>query len=433
MFNGKAFKSPLPFCNKGEQTRPSDGPKNIVMIAYSNYMGDARIRREAEALAGTREYNVTVLGLKNGNKTGSNGSVSVKELRTPKYRGNSLFKYMSSYLKFMFEAFWVCNKMCLAKNIAAFHVHNMPNFLVLSALVPRILGRKLILDIHDSMPETYSAKFGDSKGLLFKLLCLEEAVCCKLAHRIICVNHPQREALVQRGIRGSKIDVSMNVPDPSLFHGNGNPPPEREKKEFQLVYHGTLAKRLGIDVAIRAVDLLRREIPGLEFIILGDGDDQQEFIDLAKELGVGETVRFKGMVPLEDLAPTLKDADVGVISNRKNIATELMLPVKLLEYVSLNIPVVAPRLKTIEYYFSDEMVSYFEPDNVEGLRKAILALYRDRQKREDQARKAKKFLEQYGWEKHRQELIGVYRGLTISERGLRNGDGKKGTMNQVAG
>ena len=69
--------------------------------------------------------------------------------------------------------------------------------------------------------------------------------------------------------------------------------------------------------------------------------------------------------------------DIGVIGNRRTAAGDLMLPVKMLEYICLDIPVVVPRLKTIEHYFSDDMVAYYEPEDVESLANAIYRLYRE--------------------------------------------------------
>jgi glycosyltransferase involved in cell wall biosynthesis len=88
-----------------------------------------------------------------------------------------------------------------------------------------------------------------------------------------------------------------------------------------------------------------------------------------------------------------------------------MLPVKLLEYVALGIPVVAPRLKCIQHYFTGSMVSFFEPEDIDSMAVAILALYRDPERRHDQARQAKAFLERYGWEGHKQDLIRMYDNL----------------------
>ena len=124
------------------------------------------------------------------------------------------------------------------------------------------------MDIHDTMPETYAAKFGDDHkkndsddgskedgggrpGLAFKLFCLEEALCCKFAHKIICVNHTQKDVLVERGIPGHKISVSLNVPDHRRFSPNGQGSRAAETSSaFNVVYHGTLARRLGIDLVV---------------------------------------------------------------------------------------------------------------------------------------------------------------------------------------
>ena len=64
-----------------------------------------------------------------------------------------------------------------------------------------------------------------------------------------------------------------------------------------------------------------------------------------------------------------------------------------------------------KYYFNDEMISYFEPENVDSMAAAILKLYQDQTLRERQVKKANAFLERYGWETHKMELINLYRSL----------------------
>jgi glycosyltransferase involved in cell wall biosynthesis len=118
---------------------------------------------------------------------------------------------------------------------------------------------------------------------------------------------------------------------------------------------------------------------------------------------------------------------LGVVSNRRNIATELMLPVKMLEYVALGIPVVAPPLRTIKHYFSDDMLSYFEAEDVDSLSSAILDAYRSQEKRLMQVKNARKFLDQYGWERQKKEFIGLYRSLA-----LQSGSVKEKTEKEIA-
>jgi len=390
--------------------------KKICMIVYTDYPADTRVRREAETLAELPEYSVIVIALKEGALPCSHviDGVRVLEINEAKYCGKSKFKYILSYIKFVILSFFACTKLFVSGQVDIVHVHNMPDFLVFAGLIPRLFGKKLILDVHDSVPETYLVKFNTNSVMLSKALCFEEFVCCALAHKIICVNHVQRDVLVNREIPLKKMCISMNVPDHNRFNSkNLKRTDDRGDTGFNMVYHGTIVKRLGIDLVITAVSRLANEIPDLHFHIWGkSGDDLDEFVGLSKELGVENKVHFiTGGVPLERLPSKLARMDLGIVGNRKNIATELMLPVKMLEYIALGIPVVVPRLKGIEYYFSEEMVCYFEPENVGAMAACILKLYKDKSLRKMQAEKAQTFLDQYGWKKHKMEIIKLYAEL----------------------
>jgi glycosyltransferase involved in cell wall biosynthesis len=383
----------------------------VCMIAYTNYAFDARVRREAETLA-SEGFRVLCLTSRNGARQSRflmNG-VEVRELRVPKYRGKSTTAYIRSYLRFLIASSAACLRLLARGELDVVHVHNLPDFLVLAGLVPRLAGRKVVLDVHDSVPETFATKFSNT-GILRKILCLEEKLSARAAHKVICVNHPQRDALVARGIPHSKTFISMNVPDPRIFtRGRGNDTAQ-QKEHFNLVYHGTMAERLGVDLLIEAVARLKDRIPGLRLHLWGHGDDLRRFQELAKTLGLDHAVLFNPSgVPLSELPRQLASMDVGVVGNRRTAAGDLMLPVKLVECVSLGIPVVAPRLRTIEHYFSDDMVTYYEPGNVQSLAEAIGRLHQPLA-RARQADRAQEFLRQYGWEQQGTALVGMYHSL----------------------
>src|SRR5262249_30472720 len=115
--------------------------------------------------------------------------------------------------------------------------------------------------------------------------------------------------------------------------------------------------------------------------------------------------------PLEELACHLRSMHLGVVGNRRNAASDLMLPVKLMEYVSLKIPVVVPRLRAIEHYFSDDMVAYYEPENVQSLADSIYRLCCAPELRAAQTEQAGRFLRQYGWERQGPEFVTLYERL----------------------
>jgi glycosyltransferase involved in cell wall biosynthesis len=390
--------------------------KNVCMIAYTHYLSDARVRREAETIASCPDYEVSILVLKETDKPKAYEVEGVKviELNTIKYEEKGKFNLVFSYLKFIYQSFLKLNEMLFSRKLDVVHVHNMPNFLVFAALIPRLLGKKVILDIHDSTPETFFAKYGDGqKRFIYNILSFEEAVCCRFAHKLICVNYPQRNILVNRGIPAKKITISMNLPDPKWFNLVEKTGQTKNKhNKFRIIYHGTISNRLGVDLAIRACAKLAKNNPDIELNILGGGDGLQECTDLVKKLGCDNVVHINNnMIPLEGLLSYLEDMDLGIVPNRKNMATELMLPVKLLEYVTLGIPVVASRLPAIEYYFTPDMVSYFEPEDLESMMNAILNLYKNEWRRREIAENAKSFVKKYNWPDQRQDLINLYFNL----------------------
>jgi glycosyltransferase involved in cell wall biosynthesis len=239
-----------------------------------------------------------------------------------------------------------------------------------------------------------------------------------VANRVICVNHPQRDTLVARGLPADKAFITMNVPDPRIF---GSAAHDRRSEaadgEFHLVYHGTMAERLGVDLVIRAVAQVHQGNPGPRLHLWGNGDDLVSFQRLAQELGIDGAVNFnpKGY-PLDELPVRLRAMHLGVVGNRRSVAGDLMLPVKLLEYVALGIPAVVPRLRTIQYYFSEDLVFYYDADSVESLADCLRRLQCQPQLRRERAKRARAFLDKYGWEHKSGELVALYESLVTREK-----------------
>jgi glycosyltransferase involved in cell wall biosynthesis len=322
------------------------------------------------------------------------------------------------YLRFLLASSAQCVRLLARGELDVVHVHNVPDFLILAGLLPRLAGCKVVLDVHDSVPETFATKFSTA-SIAWKTLCLEERLSALVAHRVICVNDPQRETLVARGLPRSKTFVSMNMPDPTIFNRNGfgRQRPAGSGEHFKLVYHGTMAERLGVDLIIRAVAQLRERIPGIRLHLWGGGDDLSRFRDLARELKTEDLVLFTaGGFPLHELPGQLRSMDLGVVGNRRTAAGDLMLPVKLMEYVALGIPVVVPRLRTIEHYFSDDTVTYYEPENVESMADSIYRLHCKPELGLTQADQAARFLKDHGWERQGPELVTFYRALTENKK-----------------
>ena len=401
---------------KTETTHTQDGrPRNLVcMIAYTRYTYDGRVRLEAESLV-RWGYKVSFIVPKEGKmpRTYELNGVEVKEVNVIEYGGKSKIKYCLCYIMFLIRAFIACTVLCVSKRVDIIHVHNMPNLLVFSAIVPRLLGCRVVLDVHDTVIETYEAKFGRSTWLLLSLLRCEEWVSCHIAHTVICVNHVQRDVLIKRHIPPDRIITVITMPRFRL--ASADEKGRRTAPGFRMVNHGTMSRRLGNDLIVRAAARLVDEIPGFELHMIGAGDDLREMMSLSESLGIAERVHFHAPVPWDDLANRLEMMDVGIVANRVSAATELMLPSKLIDYVVLGIPAIVPRLKAIQHYFSEDMVSYFEAGSVDSIVDVTVKLYRDTGRLKRQAVAARQFLTCYGWDTAQNELRQLYPSLCLSE------------------
>lgn len=372
----------------------------VLIVAYRVFTHDARLRRNAEALAGRGDtVDVVCLAMPGYSYSGPVNIISFPALR---YRGKSKARYLLHYLHFFWRAFSIVTRRSLRHRYDIVMAISMPDALVFGCLVAKMLGSKVVLDITDMMPELYRDRFGSKLwDLGGRLLSIEERLSAKAADRVLAVHDLHRWRLESAGIDPAKIRVVMNSPDPKVFHSARAS--RLSKKEFVVVYHGSLIRRLGIDTAIQAIAIARTKIPDLRLRIIGTGDYMADAEALVTRLNLQDTVIFEGFVPLEEVVRSVTKADVGLVPNHVSEVTHFMLPMKLLEYASLGVPIIATRLRAIEHYFGSDAVRYFKSGDALDLATAIEDLYLHPEQAATLSRKGRAALEAIGWDKQREQ------------------------------
>lgn len=378
------------------------------MAAYTNYLTDTRVRREAEALAQRGDIvHFIGLGEKDGPLVDTVRGVKVFNINQTRYRGSGNLQYFLAYFIFALWASAKVSRLYIKERYDIIYLHTMPDFIVFIGLLPKLFGAKIILNIHDMMPELYSSKFHRSeKHFLVRFLKFQEYVSTAFANKVICVHHPHRDVLIGRGIPPAKISVLLNLPDSGIFQLNGQQ--GLKSSRFRLIYHGTIAKRLGLDIAVRAFAKAIPQCPNSIFEIYGAGDYANELKALIENLGLQQNVHFSNQrCSVEEIANLIQGASLGIIANRNDVATQYMLPVKLLEYIHLDIPVMAPRLFTIQNYFNETQLAFFEPESVDSMTAIICHLYGSLNERKSLSKNAKTFLDKYNWDTMKQDLFTI--------------------------
>jgi glycosyltransferase involved in cell wall biosynthesis len=389
------------------------------MVVHAHYPhGETRVQRQAEALL-RRGYEVDVLCLRGKTEAPTELCNGVQVIRLPvRYRNyerawGKLGEYTWFCLLAMFKLIQLHNQ----KRYGVVQLHNLPDFLVFAAWWPKLFGARVILDLHDLMPEFYQARYaaGADDNFFVRLVKLQEKLACGFASHVITVSELWRQTLIKRGVPAEKCSVVMNVADHTIFR---RPEQPRVKSTngvgLHLIYHGSITYRYGIDLVLQAMAKVREQAPGLHLTIHGGGEYKPNLEALTKELGLEGQVKFSGtFMPVEELPQLILTADVGVAPYRTDVFTDGIVPTKLMEYAALGLPAIASCTSAVKAYFQETMVEFFTPGDVDDLARCLLTLYHDRSRLEELARGAEVFNQRYNWEKLGNEYVDLIDRLNV--------------------
>ena len=385
----------------------------VCMVAYSFYESDNRVMRYAEALA-QRGDQVDAIALrrKGDKKKEILNGVTVYRIQERELNETGKLDYLLRLLKFLFSSAWLLTKNHLTKRYALIHVHSVPDFEVFSAIIPKILGAKVILDVHDIVPEFFASKF--SKGettWLFKALQAVEKYSAAFSDHVIISNHLWEKKITDRSVSPEKCTTIINFPDQNIFCKRET---ASRHEQFTIMYPGTLNWHQGLDIAIRAVAKIRNSIPELRFFIFGDGPSRIGLMELVRQLGLEDIVVFRSPLPLREIAEQMAHADVGIIPKRNDSFGGDAFSTKTLEFMSLGVPIIVSRTRIDSNYFDDSMVKFFEPENEDDLADAILLLARDKALRDRFAENGLRYAHENSWNENKQIYFNLVSSLIMS-------------------
>ena len=357
--------------------------KRAAVVLYSYYANDPRPRRETEALQ-CAGMEVDVICLRQDSQEPRyellNG-VHIHRIPLKRRRAGKL-TYALQYLSFLASSFLLLSWWRLKRRYHLVHVHNMPDFLVFSALLPKILGARVILDLHDPMPELLVTIFGlKDQCLSVRLLKFSEKLSIWFADHVLTVNQACKDIFSARSCPPEKIQVLMNVPDEKVFKFRDclDYPAQDPAKPFVVMFHGSIVERNGLDIAVEALRLLRPTVPNAELWIYGASTPFLiKVMDSVSQNGNGlaSAVRYLGPKSQDEIVRAIQTCDVGVIPNRNNAFTEINTPTRIFEYLSLGKPVVSPRAKGITDYFGPDDMIYFELGDAVQLAQQLELVFR---------------------------------------------------------
>lgn len=394
--------------------RPPLEGKRAGMVTYSAYPADPRPRRAVESLL-KQGMSVDLICLADDEHPRREQSGKLRIWRIPiQHRRGGKLSYAWQYSAFIFSSAIILAVQSLRKRYDIAYVHNMPDVLVASALFPKALGARVVLDLHDPMPELMTTIFGlHADSFAVRLMQRLEKWSIARADLVITVNIACKRIFSARSCPEQKVGVVMNSPDDSIFRfqaarraaNTGDGP-------FVLMYHGSLVERNGLDLAVDALARLRPKIPGARLRIYGRRTPfLDQMLQKADGLGLNDVVEYLGPRRLEDLVEEIAACDLGVVPNQRNAFTDINTPTRIFEYLALGKPVVAPRTPGIQDYFAPDSLLFFEAGNAADLAASIEQAFFQRAQTAETLMRGQAVYRTHAWPQERETFIQLIAGV----------------------
>ena len=382
---------------------------------------DRRVWLECQTLV-SADYRVAVVCPKGRGDPAYEVIDTVELYKYPHYApGGGKLSFVAEYAYSFLATTWMALKARRSGRFAVIQACNPPDIFWPIAMTFRALeGTRFAFDHHDLCPELYESRFPGGPKLPYKGLRALERRTHRAADHVISTNDSYRDIAIARGGKlATDVTVVRTGPDPERLRRGQACPELRRGRRFLAAYIGVMGPQDGVDIVVRAADVVVRELKrkDIAFTLIGSGDCFDDLVALRDELGLAGHVEFTGRAPDELVAHILSTADVGLSPDPKNPLNDLSTMNKTMEYMAFELPVVAFDLGETRVSAGDAAV-YVKPNDVREYAAAIVELIDDEPRRTLLGKLGRARVErELAWHHQERAYLGVYERLTAGATG----------------
>jgi glycosyltransferase involved in cell wall biosynthesis len=261
-------------------------------------------------------------------------------------------------------------------------------------LTARLRGVPIYLEVNSPFALEQSR---DSDIRLRRLAEWSERAICNLATRVIVVSTPLRRIMESAGVPARKLTVMPNGVRLEHFQSDSGSPELRRKLGLEncLVagFVGWFRKWHGLELLLEA--FLRSGLSGhgVKVLLIGDGPATADLKSFVRTNHLESSVVFSGPVPHAEVPRYLDLVDIAV----QPAANEYCCPMKILEYMALAKPIVAPRQENIQELLEEGREAlFFSPGDAASLAAVLRDTVRDKDRARQIGRAARAAINQRG-------------------------------------
>lgn len=306
-------------------------------------------------------------------------------------------------------------------------IRNRPDFIYeryalfnfTGVLLAKLLRIPLVLEVNSPFA-LEQGRDGDIRAVRFAAW--TERVICNSASSVIVVTGPLRQIMMGNGVLSGKLVVMTNGVNLARFSQRDDGHNLRQRlglgNRTVIGFVGWFRNWHGLDRLVEAFHLARLAEKGAALLLIGDGpaaDDLRRQID---SLGLHDDVFLTGAVPHEEVPPYLDLIDIAV----QPAANEYCCPMKIIEYMALGKPVVAPRQENIqEILRENEEAIFFQPGDAAALGRAMAELVDNPEATRRMGMRARSAIDERGylWIRNAERVIDLVENRKSDRRALR--------------
>ena len=311
----------------------------------------------------------------------------------------------NSRIKRMFYTTWLVYQKAIIVNADIYHFHDPE--LILIGILLRFRGKKVIYDIHEDLPRQILNKPWITSWLRYPfswLASLAEWISSRIFFTSIVAATPKIAARFPR----EKTITVQNFPIlQELVFDNQTSYSERPD---HIVYIGGISKIRGAVENISAFEYVKHK--DCHLILAGEFENRQ-LEEECRKLNGWLKVDYKGWLNRDQIKSMLDNARIGLVLLHPTINYIDSYPIKLFEYMSAGIPVIASNFplwrKIIENAECGLLVDPFMPEDIAAAIEYLLENPEKAQYMGENGRKA--VINQYNWSNEEKKLVSLYRTI----------------------
>jgi glycosyltransferase involved in cell wall biosynthesis len=212
------------------------------------------------------------------------------------------------------------------------------------------------------------------------------------ATKVLVSNNDTTKVIIDEyNVPPERISIMPNGVDLSLFNIS------RKKNPRKVVFAGAMYYHRGLDVLLEAIPKIIKKIPDVKFVLLGSGNELEKLKVIVLEKNLEGSVEFKGWIDRERIPQNISDASIGIGPLRLTDVTSRALPIKVLEYMAVSLPIIAQKGTLPNDVLIDKKNGYFI-DGTEDLAEKISSLLNEPDTINQMGNKSRLMVQNFSWD-----------------------------------